>query len=297
MIHGTVNGRAAAPFLHQIPRLDHERIKKGLGNLRDMFIAGPGSKIIYGDYSQIELVTLAILSGDEDMLDVFLSGEDIHKATAAAFLEIPLDIVSEHNRGLAKSVNFGRVYGSKEGYALKKLTWMDLTGKEHGVTDAMIAKGFASLDARFPAAAEYFKDKVAETSATGGTHITPFGRFKHMGSTLVTGNEWVRQNAERQIVNGSIQSPANSVTVRCLNAVDAEIMDRVEKGELTEEEAFLILTVHDSGAWEVKDEHVEWFEPMLREVASRPVPQLDNYQFTMKVGVGNSWSEAELNAS
>jgi DNA polymerase-1 len=297
MIHGTVNGRAAAPFLHQIPRLDHERIKKGLGNLRDMFIAGPGSKIVYGDYSQIELVTLAILSGDEDMLNIFRSGEDIHKATAAAFLEIPLDMVSEHNRGLAKSVNFGRVYGSKEGYALKKLTWMDPDGKEHGITDAMITRGFASLDERFPAAAEYFKDTVARTSATGGTHITPFGRFKHMGSTMVTGNEWVRQNAERQIVNGSIQSPANSVTIRTLNAVDAEIMDRVEKGEMSEEEAFLILTVHDSGAWEVRDEHVEWFEPMVREVAARPVPQLDNYQFTMKVGIGNSWSEAELNAN
>ena len=75
----------------------------------------------------------------------------------------------------------------------------------------------------------------------------------------------------------------------------SEIISKKYK-EMSEEDAFLILTVHDSGAWEVKDEHVEWFEPMVREVASRPVPQLGNYQFTMKVGVGNSWSEAEINA-
>jgi hypothetical protein len=59
----------------------------------------------------------------------------------------------------------------------------------------------------------------------------------------------------------------------------------------------MIITVHDSGLWEVKDEHLGWFEPMLREIASRPVPQLDDWCFTMKVGIGASWSAAELNAT
>jgi DNA polymerase-1 len=296
MIHGTVNGRVAVPFLHQIPRLDHDRIAKGLGNLRDMFIADPGYKVVYGDFSQIELVTLALRSGDKNMIEVFRSGQDIHKATAAAFLDIRDDQVNKHNRNLGKPVNFSRIYGAVEGKALMKETWQDLDGKEHPVTEAMVARGYASLDARFPAAAEYFQNTVAEISANGGTHVTAFGRIKHMGTTMNSGNEWARANAERQAVNGSIQSPANSVTVRAINAVDDYIMEQVEARVLTEEEAFLILTVHDSGAWEVKDEHVDWFVPKVAEIAHRPVPELDNFQFTMKVGVGNSWSEAELDA-
>jgi DNA polymerase-1 len=296
MIHGTVNGRVSTRFLHQIPRLDHNRIKEGKGNLRDMFIVSPGHKLVYGDYSQIELVTLAIQANDNHMLDVFRSGEDIHRATAAAFLEIPLDEVSEFNRSIGKNVNFGRTYGSVDGYALMKLTWMDKNGKEHPITEAMVKRGFASLDARFPAVARYFTDTVNDISATNGIHTTRFGRMKRMGSMMNAANEWARKEAERQAVNGSIQSPANSVTVRCLNAMDAAFEERIEAGLMQEEDAFLVITVHDSGAWEVKDEHVDWFVPKLQEIASLPVAELDDFQFTMKVGVGDSWSEAELNA-
>ena len=296
MIHGTVNGRVSAPFLHQIPRLDKKRIKEGKGNLRDMFIASDGYKLIYGDFSQIELVTLAIQSGDEEMLNVFKSGEDIHTATAAAFLGVPIDEVSDFNRSIGKNVNFGRVYGSVDGYSLMKLTYQDANEKEQPITEAMIKRGFASLDEMFPAAARYFTDTVNEISGSNGIYTTRFGRKKRMGGSMTSGNEWARKEAERQAVNGSIQSPANSVTVRTLNAVDAHLIDLINSGKLTEEEIYLIITVHDSGCWEVMDHHVDWFVPKLKEIASRKIPELDDFQFTMKVGIGDSWSEAELNA-
>lgn len=296
MQHGTVNGRVSTYFLHQIPRLDHNRIKAGKGNLRDMFIVNPGYKLVYGDYSQIELVTLAIQADDAQMLEVFKSGEDIHKATAAAFLDWPLEDVSEFNRSIGKNINFGRVYGSVDGYALMKLTWMDKNGKERPITEAMVKRGFAALDARFPAAARYFTDTVNEVSADNGIYTTRFGRMKRMGSMLNAANDWARAEAERQMVNGTIQSPANSVTMRCLSNVDAAFEARIQEGLMSEEDAFLAITVHDSGAWEVKDEQVDWFVPKLQDIASLAVPELDDFQFTMKVGVGNSWSEAELNA-
>jgi len=297
MIHGTVNGRVSTRFLHQIPRLDHARIKACKGNLRDMFIVDPGYKLIYGDYSQIELVTLAIQAEDQEMLEVFMSGEDIHKATAAAFLDVPLEEVSEFNRSIGKNINFGRVYGSVDGYALMKLAWQDKDGKEKPITEAMVRRGFASLDAQFPAASRYFTDTVNEISSNNGIYTTRFGRMKRMGTLMNANNEWARQEAERQAVNGSIQSPANSVTVRCLNNMDAAIEERVQAGLMREEDAFLVITVHDSGAWEVKDEHVDWFVPKLKEISSQPIPELDDFTFKMKVGVGNSWSEAELNAA
>jgi DNA polymerase I-like protein with 3'-5' exonuclease and polymerase domains len=178
-----------------------------------------------------------------------------------------------------------------------KLTYMDADGKEQPITEAMIKRGFAALDEMFPAAARYFTDTVNEISSNNGIYTTRFGRKKRMGGSMTSGNEWARKEAERQAVNGSIQSPANSVTVRTLNAVDAHLIDLINSGKLTEEEIYLIITVHDSGCWEVRDEHVEWFVPKLKELASRKVPELDDFQFTMKVGVGDSWSEAELNAS
>jgi DNA polymerase-1 len=296
LLHGTVNGRPSCSFLHQIPRLDHQRIKKGLGNLRDMFIAREGYSMVYGDYSQIELVCLAIKSGDENMMEVFRSGEDIHKATAAQFVGLEDHQVNEHNRNLAKPVNFSRVYGAVEGHSLMKLTWMDLDGVEHPVTPDMVRAGYAALDARFPAAGEYFINTVAEISANAGVHETPFGRVKHMGSTLNSGNKWARENAERQAVNGTIQSPAASVTIRTLNAMNEYLEEQIKAGVMKAEEAALIITVHDSGLFEVKDEHLGWFEAKLREISNRPVPQFNDWRFTMKVGVGQSWSEAELNA-
>ena len=297
LIHGTVNGRPSCSFLHQIPRLDHERIRKGLGNLRDMFIPNPGYSLVYGDYSQIELVIMAILSQDKEMMEIFRSGKDIHRATAAQFVGMRDEQVNEHNRSLAKPVNFSRVYGADSGHALLKLTWMDLDGKEHPVTEQMIKDGYAALDARFPGVATYFRNTVDTISANAGVHVTPFGRIKHMGTTLNSGNKGARENAERQAVNGTIQSPASAVTIRTLNAVNAALEDKIKKGEITEEDAFLVITVHDSGLWEVKNEHLEWFVPMVREIAMCPIPQLQNWQFKMKIGVGNSWTEAELNAN
>jgi hypothetical protein len=71
---------------------------------------------------------------------------------------------------------------------------------------------------------------------------------------------------------------------------------QIKEGVMTEEEAALVITVHDSGLFEVKDEHLGWFERNLRRISNLPVPQLGGWRFTMKVGVGPSWSEAELNA-
>ena len=84
--------------------------------------------------------------------------------------------------------------------------------------------------------------------------------------------------------------------MRTLNKVDEHLIGLINSGKLTEEEIYLIITVHDSGLWEVMDENVEWFIPKLKEIAGREIPELDDFQFTMKVGVGDSWSEAEINA-
>ena len=94
------------------PNLQNIPIRKKLGGqIRNMFVAGPGKVLVDADYSQIELRLLAHISGDEAMRDAFLSGEDFHAVTASKVFNVPLEQVSATLRSRAKAVNFGIVYG------------------------------------------------------------------------------------------------------------------------------------------------------------------------------------------
>ena len=104
----TATGRLSStePNLQNIP------IRKKLGaQIRTMFVAAPGMTLVDADYSQIELRLLAHISGDENMRDAFLSGEDFHAVTASKVFNVPLNQVDSSLRSRAKAVNFGIVYG------------------------------------------------------------------------------------------------------------------------------------------------------------------------------------------
>ena len=94
------------------PNLQNIPIRKELGSqIREMFVAAPGCVLVDADYSQIELRLLAHISGDENMIAAFRSGEDIHAVTASQVFGVPLDRVTKLQRSHAKAVNFGIVYG------------------------------------------------------------------------------------------------------------------------------------------------------------------------------------------
>ena len=94
------------------PNLQNIPIRTKLGSrLRQFFIAGDGCKLVDADYSQIELRILAHISGDETMKNAFLTGQDIHRSTAAKIYGLPLEMVTPQLRSSAKAVNFGIVYG------------------------------------------------------------------------------------------------------------------------------------------------------------------------------------------
>jgi DNA polymerase-1 len=229
------------------------------------------------------------------MLRLFAEGADIHRATGGDFLGIPEDKVSEYNRSTGKTINFGRVFGS-QGFSLMKLQWEDLSGNLKPITKDMIKRGFKRIDERFAGAASYPADVVTEINNNNGVYVSRFGRVRHLGVTLNDANKYSRENAERQAVNNSIQSPAASVTIRTLNAVNGFIESEIADGNMVEEDAYLILTVHDSGVWSVDESKAEMLAKKLRELASREIPELNNHRFKMKVGIGKSWTEAELNA-
>lgn len=293
LIHGTETGRLSCRFLHQIPRVDKQRIAAGLHNMRDMFIAPPGSKIVYLDYSQIELRILAYLAQDEYMLKLFAEDADIHTITAAAILGIePEDVVEFNRQNCGKNVNFGLSYGSQGYQLVKKGEWEDDDGIRRPITWHMLRRGMARFNEQFPGVAAYPEVVVNEALMNGGTYVSSFGRERRMGARLNDQDEYVRKAAERELVNFTIQSPAGAVTTRTLNLVHSKLRDT----NVNEDDAFLVNTVHDSGAWEVKDYLVDWFTKSLKILAERPIAQLGGLSFPVDIGVGQSWSEAEANA-
>jgi DNA polymerase-1 len=289
----TTSARLSCRFFHQIPRIDKKRRKEGKDNLRDAFIVPKGSSYVYADYSQVELKVLAVLANDEYMLKLYDEGGDIHKATTECMLE-GYGPANDHNRQeVGKPVNFGLAYGSKGNQVVKTCTWQDFDGKEHPMTWEIFNVGMENFKAQFKGLSAYLEDTPELARSNQGILRTPFGRERRLGARLNEGNKGRREAAEREIVNFSIQSPAGGITLRTLIIMDNLIEGWIAEGSIKRGDVALINTVHDSVAYEVKDELVEWFTGVLQTVAERPIPELNNYKFDVKVGVGRNWTIAE----
>lgn len=293
-LHGTESGRLSCPFLHQIPRVDAKRRKRGLRNLRDMFIVPSGFKYVYMDYSQIELRVLAILAGDETMLEMYRTGKDLHIATAGAMLGIPIEKVSDFNRQeIGKVTNFGLAYGSKGYSVVANCQYEDEKGKRLPITWDMFNRGMREFKKLYPQLSEYLDNVPDLARMAMGTLKTPFGRERRFGTRLNDGAQFKREAAEREAVNFTIQSTAGAITLRTITLMDSHLSALELAGQLHEDHIVLINTVHDSIAYKVKDELVDWFLPVLKENAERAFPELENHTFPCKIGVGDSWTEAE----
>lgn len=306
-IHGTKNGRLSATWLHQIPNVEKDKVKAGRPTLRDVVIAAPGYQLVYGDYSQVELRVGAFVANDEYMLQLFATGEDIHTATAAEILGLPLQGEGEirtpggklvwarakDNRSVGKTLNFGIVYGS-EGQNLLRLQWVDVNGKKYSMTEAILQFGIARWRQRFAGLASYLRDAPDEGRLNGGVLINDFDRRRPFGTRLNDERQGERKRAEREFVNARIQGDAGHITNRTIVAVREHLNDLIQAGQLRPDDVRLINTVHDSITYEVRDHYVEWFCGVFKHIAERPIPQLGNLSFPLEIGVGPSWTRAEM---
>jgi len=294
---GPVTGRLSCTFYHQVPKIDEERVALNKLVMRDMMIAPKGWKYVYGDFSQVELRILAILAQDEEMLKIMMDPNgDLHRATAFEFLQpvwpgLTEAMISKKNRTeVGKRINFGLAYGS-EGHALVKTgKWYDANNVERQFTWDMLNAGMARWKTRFSGVGHFIDYMPDLVRSYNGTATNVFGRERHFGTVLNAANDWERQAAERECINYFIQSVAGNLTNRMIIAID-----RVLESQGVDEEAIcLVNTVHDSMAYEVREEYVEWFQQVIEVLSSVPVPQLFNNTFRVDVGVGQSWREAEM---
>ena len=264
---GTSTGRlsSAEPNLQNIP----VRTEAGR-ELRKYFLPKEGYKLIAADYSQIELRLLACISGDENMINAFASGEDIHTSTAAKVFNLPIDSVTPILRKRAKAVNFGIVYGIGE-YSLSQD--LDITVKQ--------AKEYIdSYLASYPGVREYLKGIVKEAAASGFVE-TLCGRIRYIPE-IQSQNGVMRKFGERVAMNSPIQgSAADIIKIAMLS-----VSKRLEEAGF---DAKLILQVHDELIIEANESCADEVAILLKQEMENamhlPVP------LTVDLSIGDRWYE------
>ncbi len=263
-----VTGRLASsdPNLQNIPVRSEEGRK-----IRTAFIAPPGASIVSADYSQIELRIMAHLSGDERLLEAFAHGEDVHRATAGEIFGVtPLEVGPDQRR-VAKSINFGLIYGMSAFGLARQL------GLERSAAQTYIDRYFA----RYPGVARYMEE-AREAARQHGYVETAFGRrlwFPDIRSS--NGNR--RQGAERAAINAPMQGTAADLIKLAMIAVQ----NWLEKSGL---QSKLVLQVHDELLLEVPDDELvsvrTHLPRLMSQVAELKVP------LVVEVGVGPNWEAA-----
>jgi len=232
---GAATGRLSSkdPNLQNIPIRDEEGRR-----IRASFTAAPGQRLISADYSQIELVVMAHLSGDANLIAAFKEGVDIHKRTAAFIFGIDEAAVTPEHRRVAKTINFGVIYGMSAFRLARDL----------GIPNAK-AQGF--IDAYFTTysgVAGFIQKTIAETEASGYS-TTMFGRRRKIDA-INSRNKTERQAAQRVAVNTPIQGTAADIVKRAMLLVDAELREKMP-------EVTMLLQVHDELVFEAPEASVE----------------------------------------
>lgn len=263
-----VTGRLASsdPNLQNIP----VRTAEGR-RIRAAFIAPQGSHIVSADYSQIELRIMAHLSEDARLLEAFVQGEDVHRATAAEIFGVtPIEVGADQRR-VAKVINFGLIYGMS---AFGLARQLDL---ERSAAQAYIERYFT----RYPGVAKYM-ESTRNTAKMNGYVETVFGRRLWLPE-IRAAQVGRRQGAERAAINAPMQGTAADLIKLAMIAVQGWI-DR--EGLQTK----LIMQVHDELVLEVPDTELPRVRielpPLMTQVAKLRVP------LAVELGVGANWDQA-----
>ncbi len=290
---GPTNGRLSCTLLHQMPRIDQEKVDQGAAVLRSIFGEDEDYFYLYGDFSQIELRIFAYLTGERELIEYLETGKDIHRLNAAAALEIAFDDVSDMNRSnIGKPISFGAIYGSKGTSIAKSEYEHPKTGKKHVIGKFKAAEMVLAFRRRYTKVDEYLISVPEDCLCNGGIIKSVFGRERRMMG-LNDPYKGVREAAEREVTNFTISSPAAAITLRTINMVREVLKENNVGLDLVRP----LNTVHDSIAYGVHKSMIDWFGPVLKAVAERPIPELYAKIFPLKYGVGKTWTEAELNAA
>lgn len=264
----TATGRLSSsdPNLQNIPVRDDDGKE-----IRKCFVAEPGCRFFSADYSQIELRIMAHLSQDENMIEMFREGFDIHRATAAKIWHEDMKNVTDAQRKKAKQANFGIIYG---------ITTYGLA-QRMGIDNSEARELIDGYFKTFPKVHEYMQQAIEQARAKGYAE-TIYGRRRYLPD-ITSRNATVRGFAERNAINAPIQgSEADIIKIAMIR-----IHDRFRREGIRSK---MILQVHDELNFSVYPDEAEQVERIVIEemqhAASLRVPLIAD------AGWGDNWLEA-----
>lgn len=246
---GTATGRlsSAEPNLQNIPVRDDQGRR-----IRDAFVPRQDWIFVSADYSQIELVVLAHLSGDEALMEAFRNGEDVHRRTAGLIFGVAPDEVSAEQRRIAKTINFGVMYGMS---AFRLSNELGLPRKQ---AEEFIQAYFGT----YQGIGRFIEATVARAEVEGEVR-TLLGRPRPVPDIL-SRNKTVKAAVERVVVNTPIQGTAADIVKKAMLAVSR----RLRQENL---QARMILQVHDELILECPPDEEQQVRALLLEEMSGAV--------------------------
>ncbi|NPV05687.1 MAG: DNA polymerase I [Syntrophaceae bacterium] len=264
----TATGRLSSsnPNLQNIPIRTPEGRR-----IRQAFVAPHGCVLVSADYAQIELHVLAHLSGDEALIEVFESGEDIHTRTASALFGVFPEMVTPELRRRAKVINFGVIYGMSP-FGLSK---------ELGISQAEAKEYIDSYFDRYKGVRK-FLDGILEDARRDKYVCTLLNRRRYIPE-ITSSNAALRQFAERTAINAPIQGTAADLIKIAMINLHALLKKRHPK-------AAMIMQVHDELVFEVP----EGEKKDLMALVKREMEGVMKLRVPLKVEIhaGRNWDEA-----
>ncbi|MDR2767605.1 MAG: DNA polymerase I [Treponema sp.] len=264
---GTATGRLSSrdPNLQNIPIREEEGRR-----IREAFIAKRGHTLISADYSQIELVVLTHLSQDRNLMSAFIDGVDVHARTAALIFGLDENNVPADKRRLAKTINFGVMYG---------MSAFRLAG-ELGISKTEAARFISAYFDTYSGVNDYIQSLIQKTEETGYAS-TILGRRRYVPS-INSVNRTEKAAAERVAVNTPIQGSAADIVKTAMLHLDARLAK--EKSP-----AKMLLQVHDELILECPEAAVEATAALVREEMEGAVTL--SIPLRVSVETGRHWGE------
>ena len=264
---GTATGRLSSrnPNLQNIPvRTDEGRM------IRSAFTPRPGHEFLSADYSQIELVVLAHMSQDKALMTAFTEGVDVHRYTAGLIFSKDVDAVDAHERRIAKTINFGIMYGMS---AFRLSRDLGITRSE--------ASDFISRYFDRYSAVRSFVDKTNAFASEHGYVLTAGGHRRDVIG-INSSNKVEKAGAERVAVNTVIQGSAAEIMKLAMISVDKAIAE-------TGLDSRMLLQVHDELIFEVPVEEKDVMEALVRERMENAVRL--SIPLRVSIEFGLSWGD------
>lgn len=255
------------------PNLQNIPIKGVLGpEIRSAFVAEKGFKLISADYSQIELRVVACLAEDKEMIRAFHSKQDIHSHTASELFNININKITHDQRRIAKTVNFGVLYGMSPYGLSQALNIEQEIAARYILHYFEIHKGIKA-----------YCERMVEMARENGYVETLFG-FKRELPNINSPYRVTSESEERMAINTPVQGTAAEILKLAMIALDRKL----KSNKL---QARLLLTVHDELVVEAPEQDAKKVAELVKETMEKVIKLC--VPIEVDIGIGNNWAECK----